>query len=641
MRVSRANGSLLFVIVILCVMFLPTAQPHVAAQQQPDAVSLFGMNLYVTGRERSELQAGALVSMAQQIGVEWTREEISWASWGNNPDNSFFDRRLRMLSDGGINIIGMLLTTPEKLRDKGCVNYASANGQPPYWCAPTDVAAYGAWVRQVVERYDGDGELDAPGSPRVAAWEIWNEPDQDGTWLPKADPAAYAAFLRAGHDAVKAADPSALVLNGGVMTFDSIGVGGFMDKVIAIAGWDSFDVLSLHPWLIDHAPDAPYLINPRQNFNVTIPGRLELAKRWVAAHGGGKQIWVTEVGWSTCGDKCQPQFAKSEDEQATFMVRTFVLSAAAGIQHVSYFQMEDKFDGKQVPWSQAAVLRDDLTPKAAYTAYGVMTAQLHGARYVGPGPLNRPGVISDYRWSLPDGGSVAVLWRLGGTQQVSFGLTAGQSAALIDRDGERTALPAAGAATITISDRPVYVRQTAGGERFFPETGQTARGPFFRFWNANGGTAVFGLPISAERQEVGDDGKRYSVQYFERARFEYHPENQPPNDVLLGRLGVKLLAQRGIDWQTLPGVDQGGSGCRYFPETRHSLCAPFRTFWERHGGLAVFGLPISEPQDEISADDGKSYKVQYFERNRFEHHPENAGDYTVLLGRLGAELMPK
>ncbi len=185
------------------------------------------------------------------------------------------------------------------------------------------------------------------------------------------------------------------------------------------------------------------------------------------------------------------------------------------------------------------------------------------------------------------------------------------------------------------------MRQSVGSERFFPETGHTVQGPFLRFWNANGGLAVVGLPISAERNEAGEDGRQYLVQYFERARFEYHPENAPPNDVLLGRLGVKLLEQRGIDWRALPTVDSAKAGCRYFSEARHSLCPPFRAYWERMGGLAVFGIPISEPFEEVSADDGKTYLVQYFERNRFEYHPENAAAYTVLLGRLGAELMPR
>ena len=54
--------------------------------------------------------------------------------------------------------------------------------------------------------------------------------------------------------------------------------------------------------------------------------------------------------------------------------------------------------------------------------------------------------------------------------------------------------------------------------------------------------------------------------------------------------------------------------------------------------IAVFGLPRSEAFEEVNQADNKRYLVQYFERNRIEHHPENAGTkYEFLLGLLGVE----
>lgn len=625
-------------LLLLPVPLLPGGRPAQAAQP-PLPPDLFGLNMYITGRERSEDEARELVRLARQIGVGWTREEISWAAWGNGRRNDFYDRRLGMIADADISIIGMLLTTPERYRDPGCVAHAAATDQPAYWCAPTDPQAYADWAAKVVERYDADGIDDAPGSPRVAAWEIWNEPDQAGTWLPQADPAAYAALLRAAYDAIKAADPTALVLNGGVMTFDAIGVGGFMDRVVALAGWDSFDVLSLHPWLIDHAPDAPYLINPRERFDVTIPGRLALARNWVERNGGGKPVWITEVGWSTCGERCEPQFAKSEAQQANYMVRTFVLAAAAGVQHVSYFQLEDKFQGKQLPWSQAAILRDDLQPKPAYAALGTLVAQLQAARFSGTGRFHTPGLLAHYQFTHPNGDTVDVLWRLSDTQTVSVPLEPGRTALLIGRDGAVEML-SGGSVQINLDQQPVYLRQTRERVRFFAETGQIVQGRLLDYWEQNGAVGILGLPLSPERAAYDEQGNRYTLQWFERARLELHPQNAPPYDVLVGRLGVETLAARGVDWRTLPTVAAAPSTeCRYFPETGHSLCPPFRDYWERNGGLAVFGLPISEPLPERSADDGQVYRVQYFERNRFEHHPENPPPTEVLLGRLGAELI--
>src|SRR5438270_9966679 len=81
----------------------------------------------------------------------------------------------------------------------------------------------------------------------------------------------------------------------------------------------------------------------------------------------------------------------------------------------------------------------------------------------------------------------------------------------------------------------------------FPQTGFTLSGAhgFLGYWQAHGGLAQFGYPISPEAVEVSPtNGSTYITQWFERNRFEYHPENQPPYDVLLGLLGRDLAKGR-------------------------------------------------------------------------------------------------
>src|SRR5215218_3899805 len=73
----------------------------------------------------------------------------------------------------------------------------------------------------------------------------------------------------------------------------------------------------------------------------------------------------------------------------------------------------------------------------------------------------------------------------------------------------------------------------------FPETQHTVSGLFWQYWQAHGGLAQQGYPLSESIQEKSDlNGQTYTVQYFERAVFEEHPENQPPFDVLLSQLGT-------------------------------------------------------------------------------------------------------
>ncbi|MGA7732268.1 MAG: alpha/beta hydrolase [Chloroflexia bacterium] len=182
-------------------------------------------------------------------------------------------------------------------------------------------------------------------------------------------------------------------------------------------------------------------------------------------------------------------------------------------------------------------------------------------------------------------------------------------------------------------DRELGSGRNAG--TMFPETGKTVQGRFLQYWQANGGLPQFGYPISEKVQEKSDiDGKTYTVQYFERAVFEMHPENVAPNDVLLQLLGVFRFKEK---YATGAPVETPNTapGSVVFKETGKRVGGRFLEYWRGHGGIAQQGLPISDEFTEVSNLDGKSYIVQYFERAVFEHHPENAAPNDVLLVQLG------
>jgi hypothetical protein len=169
----------------------------------------------------------------------------------------------------------------------------------------------------------------------------------------------------------------------------------------------------------------------------------------------------------------------------------------------------------------------------------------------------------------------------------------------------------------------------------FSETGNTVCGKFLAYWTGHGGLAQQGFPLSGPFQEVSStDGKTYTVQYFERAIFELHPENAAPNDVLLSRLGVFLYQSKypaGASNQE-PNNDPGSI---LFSETGKRLGGRFLDYWKSQGSLAQQGLPLSDEFAETSDLDGKPYRVQYFERAVFEYHPEQQPEFQVLLSQLG------
>jgi protocatechuate 3,4-dioxygenase beta subunit len=186
----------------------------------------------------------------------------------------------------------------------------------------------------------------------------------------------------------------------------------------------------------------------------------------------------------------------------------------------------------------------------------------------------------------------------------------------------------------------------------FKETGFTVSG---RFWDAWQGGRSFqdslyinGYPITALRDELSPlDGKVYRTQWFERARLEFHPENQAPNDVLLGLLGLPAIEGRQGEAPFKP-VGDPENRSQWFSQTGHTVGddsqggRAIAAFWSQRGDVRQFGLPLSQPFMEANNYDGKTYLVQYFERQRFEYHPEYKGTrYEVLLRRLGAEQVRK
>jgi hypothetical protein len=99
--------------------------------------------------------------------------------------------------------------------------------------------------------------------------------------------------------------------------------------------------------------------------------------------------------------------------------------------------------------------------------------------------------------------------------------------------------------------------------------------------------------------------------------------------VLLGQFGRRI---RPADPPSMPD-----SSMVWFTETGHNVPNDFYTYWSAHGGLAQFGFPLSEVITETL--NGQPYQVQYFERARFERHPENPSPYDILLGQFGRQIL--
>jgi hypothetical protein len=646
----------------LAIALLSTALffPHRAAAQFParDKGSPFGMVTAVANRVRDD-EIDSYVALMREAGVQWSREEIFWDRVQHDPGGPFqwngdssgfynYDHSISAQAAAGIHILGLLDYNP-----------AWFKGQNP----PVDawIKEWGDYVYQAVARYGRGGP--------ITHWEIWNEPNLSSSGYESGlyEIKDYARVLAVAHDAAKAADPNAVIVLGGMAsvwgyppsptTYDYY---DYLNALGKLGAWQNFDVLAVHPYRPDSPEGAPW----RRDHSATFPEEMRRLDDLMANYGA-KPVWLTEVGWTTSGS--WP--GVSEDAQALFLARLYIMALAQpNIEKVFWYDFREDsmpaaaydqpaYDDHNSEFHYGLLRRvfplDPNNPtmrKPAFLSYRTLTSELAG--------LSLQEVISDgWRSDMPNtywyrfsgARRVDVLWNTDSANQV-VSVPCGCREVLVRQWNGRVryvAYPTDGTLSLKLDEQgaPLYLEfdpPAAPGGRMFPATGHSLRGSFQAFWEANGGLPRFGYPLTEEiiEPEPGS-GRPHVVQYFERARFEYFPENAgTPYEVQLGLLGNAMLQRSGVDWQTQSKVDGAPPECLFFAATGHSLCPPFLDRWNQLGGLPLLGQPITEPFQAIRKDTGQPYTVQYFERARFEYFPENAGTpYEVQLGLLGRELL--
>jgi peptidoglycan-N-acetylglucosamine deacetylase len=182
------------------------------------------------------------------------------------------------------------------------------------------------------------------------------------------------------------------------------------------------------------------------------------------------------------------------------------------------------------------------------------------------------------------------------------------------------------AATFAPASQPVSAQTTIVGpdEVYFPATGQYLADDFLDFWWRYGGVPVFGFPVSPEFEQDG-----MTVQYFERAVLEIHPDNPEEWRILLRRLGADAITPELRDHPAFADQSEAETGL-YFPETRQNVRFGFKDHWEKNGGVRIFGFPLSGEFEQ------GGFTVQYFERAIFEYHPDNPPEWRILQPLIGA-----
>ncbi|MEW6356497.1 MAG: hypothetical protein AB1696_09235 [Planctomycetota bacterium] len=396
---------------VLSVPDMPTAQDSPFAMQ-----THFGQNW------RPEIMP--LISAA---GIKTIRDELYWENIELEKEKfTFPDSYDRYMSDLKANHIQplIILTYRNKFYD---------DNNTPY--TEDGLKGYTRYGQEILRRY----------GKQIEWVEVYNEYNISFCRGPAASkPTNYVEMLKKTHVAVKDIRPDVTVV--GCAT---AGVPfKWLEDVFRLGGLNCMDVVSIHPY---HQPHPPEGNDKTWGMDRKVNAVADLIRK----HNGGasKPIWVTEVGWPT-----DAKF--SEETQAEYLVRCYVLLLSAGAEKIFWF----KFMDGVAPADYFGLIRNPVSPlglyvpKPSYVAYAVMTRQLRGAEFI-----KREDIGNDVRGYLfkNDREEIRVMWS---PVSGSVAMETTASLKVVDMMGnEREAQPIKAEVHLPVSSSPVYVRGAVQG----------------------------------------------------------------------------------------------------------------------------------------------------------------------------------
>ena len=298
-----------------------------------------GVNSFITqhdtiGRGAAETQVRSME--AAYVGM--AREEFEWKRVEPSPgvyDWSKFDQAVELERAHGIAVLGKLVYGSPW--DNTAPSGTSADSAVMY--PPGNIQNYVDYAVETVRRY----------KDRVHYWEIWNEENNSGFWMPSTNSARYTQLLKATYAAIKAEDPSATVVLGGLSTgLDTTYVKGIADN----GGWGSFDVLAIHSY-VSGQPDGS-----------AFERWITSAQSTVATYGS-KPIWITEFGWSTTS----AGGGVSAANQKQYLMRAYEIATNDGVAGISWYSFQNMGTNGGDIGQNYGIVNNDLSGKASYAGF--------------------------------------------------------------------------------------------------------------------------------------------------------------------------------------------------------------------------------------------------------------------------------
>jgi hypothetical protein len=355
------------------------------------AARFFGERFGVASSHIKLYDASAVegeLNVAMEAGAAWLRCDFAWSDLEWVQGSWYFDGCDRVVEEAGargIDVLGILGTSPPW-----------ANGGNPWNYPPTEKEAWRNYVRTVVSRYKG----------RVKAWEVWNEENIHQFWMPEPDAADYVELLRLASEEIRAADPQALVIMGGVAGLDP----DYLNECLYLGAAEYVDALAYHPY-----PETVGVVGepeedrfkPKEEL---CRGLVDFVRGLIGQYTEKElQVWITEVGWTTCA---QSPPGVDEGTQAAYLLRTFVNYAATDVDKVIWYSLRDDMTNALDYYGLVA---GDFAPKLSIGFYSTFSDLFGSAVYLEEDAVvfecDDPSTLEAHCFRRDDGSLALAAWK--------------------------------------------------------------------------------------------------------------------------------------------------------------------------------------------------------------------------------------
>lgn len=316
--------SLAIMLAVCALASLVGVDGALATSSAPQAAPVSGINVGGLSFGSAPAEADRAIGLARQLHAKVVRSELPWAVMEPRGPNAvdphalaYTDRLVADAAAAGITVIETVRSTPcwqstapaPLLRTCSATRLGGANAWPP-----RDPASYAAFVAYLAQRY----------GTRLAAIEIWNEPDQSNELYFAGPEKAkrYAALVRAAYPAIKQANPGVPVLAGSLVGSNGV----FLRALYANGMKGYYDGLAVHYYTLTLAA-------------------LRAIRQVQLENGDSKPLWLDEFGWSSCWPRQriqEQQACVTPKVQATNMVNIFrSLARTSYVAAEVIFQLQD------------------------------------------------------------------------------------------------------------------------------------------------------------------------------------------------------------------------------------------------------------------------------------------------------------